>query len=132
MPRTRVQAGRTIVLVYIVLVLLISAATITLYVASKGPAALPPRIFRLILTVGLCLWLYSGAAAAKWLCVVLFSYAGIVAFLTPIGWSLPALTYIGIMSSVYVSFAWMLAISPDVDAFLKHQREQRRAQKRRA
>jgi hypothetical protein len=120
-----VRSGRRIMLVYLGLVLALSVATITLYVARKGPAALPPRVLRFGLTVGLCVWLYSGSNAAKWISVVLFGAGGAAAFAMPLQWSLPALAYVGFMASLYLSFAWMLVFSPEVNAFLAQQRARR-------
>ena len=122
------QLGRAIIVVYIVLVLLLSAITIALYVAAKGPSALPVRLVRFGLTAGLCMWLYSGSSTAKWLCLGLFALAGSMAMVTFFSGieSVPGVIYGGIMAAVYYSFAWMLAVSRDVNRFLDYQRARRR------
>jgi hypothetical protein len=120
--------GRLIVQTYIVLVLLLSATTIALYVAANGPSALPARLLRFGLTAGLCMWLYAGSPIAKWLCLGLFALAGsllMVSFFSSETENIPGLLYAGVMAAVYYSFAWMLAVSRDVNRFLDYQRVRR-------
>lgn len=118
------KKGRLILLIYIGLILAMSAATIAFNASVVGPERLGQQGFRFILTALLCLFLYNGSKGAKWIAIVLLIPAGALAFFMTFLDSLVAIALGGIMAVLYLSFAWVLLWSPSVNAFLKCQRQQ--------
>jgi peptidoglycan/LPS O-acetylase OafA/YrhL len=114
--------GRTIVLVFIILILLVSVGVIGLYVSAFGTTRLPAQIVRFLLTAALCFWLYQGSMAAKWIMVILLGLGGLLALANVSSDNPVAFAFGAGLATVYLSFAVVMVASSSVNAFLAHQR----------
>jgi len=123
------QRGRTILLIYFALVVGLSVLVTTLYVSSRGMEHLPVRAVRIVLTVALCAWLYSGSRAARILSIVLYGIAGYstAVALFQVGDNFWVGTFLEIATACYISFAVVLMVSPSIEDFMKYQRDRRTA-----
>lgn len=120
----RLAAGRWTLRVYIVAVLMISAATVTAMGITVGPHVLPRGVGRFAMTCILMLCLWRGSRVARWLTVVLMGSAGLATLMITVSASAPgAFAWIwGLMDATYLSLAVLLALPTPVSDFVVYQR----------
>ena len=116
------RAGRLTLLTYIALVLLINATTIGVYVHLRGTDRLSSQIIRISLTALLCLWLYRGSPAAKWILIGLLAFGGLYSLLLQLSDNLLVVAGGLVITLTYLSFAVALINSDRINAFLISQR----------
>ena len=124
------ETGKIILLVHIGFVIALALFVVASFAAMHGAAQAPARIFRFVLHIALCGWLYQGSPVARWLAIVLYGGTGIVCVVglatalragdDPFLWAI-----LGAMAGIYLSFATVLLASPSVKAFLRYRREAR-------
>ena len=78
---TATHPGRPYVIGVIVACLLVSLSSILLTNLASGPQNLGQQGIRLLLTIGLCFYLYQGRNWARWVAGILFGLAGLVGIL---------------------------------------------------
>ena len=106
----KAQRGRRIVLAIIAVVLMICVSLILLRWASHGLQRLPVQLVRLGTTGLLCLFLYRGSGAARWITVVLFSISASVGFAS-------GRAFLMAVATIHVGIGVTLAVSPSVSAY---------------
>ena len=119
----KAKRGRTIVFVFIAMFLLMSL-TISLVkdlLIPPAPSTIGNQVFRFILSVVLCWFLYDGRGWAKWILVCLlalgsmFGLVGAFSLLGKTSFAWIVLT----TSAIYAAWAFILALSPSVSAFME-------------
>ena len=117
----QVESGRRLVLAVIVASLTLSVLAIVAFNIARGPERLPQQIVRLLLTVGLCVFLYRGANWARWVAGILFVLAGLGSLLggvAVLSTSMAGLLLI-VMGFVYLASAVVLLFVPAVRAYFR-------------
>ena len=112
------ERGRRLVVLVIVACLTLSVLVIFAYNIIVGSDTLPQQIVRLILTAGLCIFLYRGANWARWVASVLFALGGLFSLFA---WLIiPSIRLTGllqlVMGLVYGAIAIVLLFVPTVRA----------------
>ncbi len=104
--------GRRRLTTYTLLVITISAVTITAYVVYIGPGKLPQQVVRFALTIGLMYWLWRGSTAARWVTIVLLGSGGVLASLIMMSDRAPMVFRVvhALMTATYVPFAAELVL----------------------
>lgn len=108
--------------VYIALMLTLPAGVMLLFAENPDPRRTMTQVVRLALTVMLCIFLYRGNIIAKWLTVATSTLGGGSAVLLAISGAPLGLVIGGLIAALYLSLAWLLVWSTDVNAFLAVQR----------
>ncbi len=111
--------GRGMVLAVIAGTLTVSILVIVAFNIIQGPERLPQQIIRLLLTFGLCVFLYRGANWARWIAGILFAWGGVGSLLA--GALMLSSNMYGIvlfaMGLVYVGSAIILLFLPAVRTY---------------
>jgi hypothetical protein len=113
------ETGRRLVLAVIVASLTLSVLVIVAFNLGRGPERLPQQIVRLLLTIGLCVFLYRGANWARWVAGLLFALGGLGSLLgglAALSTGMAGLLLI-VMGLVYVGSAVVLFFAPTVRAY---------------
>jgi hypothetical protein len=113
--------GRDILLLNIGLVLVATMAMIAVHVFAETGEPFYQHAVRLILTVGLCAWLYRGSPVARWIAIVVFGGAGLLGLINFLSGSFAAFV-MAVCSVAYLSLAIVSAASSETKVFLQQQR----------
>lgn len=119
------RQGRTILIVLILFVLLISVWVMAMSTLTFGTRKLPRQLVRFVLTCILFERVYSGSVIAKWIAVVLFGAAAFLMLTFPTPSKLEAVFAIGAMEAIYLAFLWALLFSESVKQYFQYRRELR-------
>jgi len=121
--------GRTVVLFHIAIALAATIAMIAVQILSDprdngfyNPEQSAWRHFvRIVVTVGVCAWLYRGSKVARWIVIVVFGSAGLLGLINFLSGGFAAFV-MGISSAAYLSLAAVCLTSLNAKAFLQVQR----------
>ena len=118
------ERGRIVLLVHFALLLMLSLSAIGSYVFFRGTGKLPSQAFRTVLEIALLVWIYRGSNIARVIAIILLGLSGggaLIAFAFVDG-NVFGIIMMGAMATVFLSFAGVLLVSPNVAAFLEYQR----------
>lgn len=117
--------GQDILIVYIALLLFLSASVTTLYVLRIGTDRLFAQIVRFIVTAFLCLWLYRGSVVARIINILMYGLGGLSIIwleLNHPNGNVIGMIDLWLLGGVYLSFAVVLLTSSSVAEFFMYQR----------
>ncbi len=112
----RTRPGRGLVVAVIVATLTMALLADIVSLLMRGPAQLPQQLVRFALTVVLCVFLYRGAAWARWVSGVLFALGSVVSLVGGIAYlsTNTASLLLLLLGAVYAACAVVLLFIPTV------------------
>lgn len=124
----RPDRGRRLIGLFCIAILCFDAIVIVEYTMQAGMQKFASNIIRFCLTAALFFWLYRGSNIARWIAFVCFGLgglAGLYVIASAGRWNSRHIP----MIACFLLFAWTLALSPDVRAYIAETREKRHARK---